>query len=137
MEKSKKLKGLAKDPLVRGLYRLVVLIFITVGVFGYGAKFGFDYAQPDEAIVKTFIKNTVTITWVFNEEDVQNALAEQKTSDGIPAVGKAFYNFYEDECTIWVLEPENPENHTYVQGHVGMEILGHEMLHCFRGGFHD
>jgi len=35
------------------------------------------------------------------------------------------------DCTIWAYEPRNRWDTVY------MENLGHEVLHCFRGSFHE
>lgn len=77
-------------------------------------------------------QNSVTIEWVSDPELVSTKL-QQEEGD---AVGLADIGLLHiKKCTIWALEPQNPS--ARVDDNERMHILGHEVLHCFRGRFHE
>ena len=102
-------------------YLILVLVFLSSAVL--------VSAQIVEPFVFTRHKERVTITWVSDPVMVQEAIDKwEKTNPGTDIIGLAKWSG--SRCTIYALEPkyEADEN---------MITLGHELLHCFRGSYHE
>ena len=76
-----------------------------------------------------FKSETVQINWVSETSEVNTKLVEYEEQTGQEIGGMADWTT-EKNCTIWAYEPRGEDDRKY------LEILGHEMLHCFRGHFH-
>lgn len=69
------------------------------------------------------------ISWVSNTSDVENAFSDHLMQTGTRVKGLSVWN--DNDCTIYAYEPKD------VNDFERMETLGHELLHCFRGSYHD
>lgn len=82
--------------------------------------------HPEESVGKT------TVIWVSDPVKVEKALREyeKETNKEINTiVGLA--EFTNKKCTIYAEAPKNMGDSE------AFETLGHEMLHCFSGSYHD
>lgn len=83
---------------------------------------------PKTEIIPTKDENQVTITWIKDKETVDLAIAEYEAEHDMQIRGYAeIWNGY---CNIYahdVTELYSTEADT----------LAHEVLHCFKGSFHD
>jgi len=71
------------------------------------------------------------VVWVSDPIEVGKKLRRYNEENDKRAIGLAQWDRYDAECTIWAYEPKNRYDSKY------MRILGHELLHCFRGRYHD
>lgn len=108
-------------------------------MFGW---FLFDYVHtvpvtepglvPEVGAGKTFVVGTNTVQWISDPEKVNEAFKLQEltepTPEGKERTGLSVYTGR--KCTIYAYEPSGAEDE------VRMYVLGHEMLHCFRGDYH-
>lgn len=72
---------------------------------------------------------TTAITLITDEKMVAAKLAEYNKGRDTEAYALAVYT--EKECTIYVAEPEGRNDIE------GLSTLGHEVLHCFKGCYHE
>lgn len=103
-------------------YVLLAFLFLTpiVGVYSYEAY------HPD------MDRKSSNITWVRDPELVDKKLRSIEKRDGDEVgsvVGLASWKG--GKCTIYALEPTGEDDHE------ALDTLGHEMLHCMRGKYHD
>lgn len=94
---------------------------ITNDVLGYG-----EYTPTKNTSV-------MTIRWIRDETKIKDALLEYSKEyplqEGMYYEGLAYWRG--NRCTVYSFEPlDNYDTHA-------MMVLGHEMLHCFRGAFHN
>lgn len=72
---------------------------------------------------------STAITLITDEKLVASKLAEY--NEGRDTVAYALAVYTEKECTIYVSEPEGRNDIE------GLSTLGHEVLHCFKGCYHE
>lgn len=70
------------------------------------------------------------ITWVTNPVLVKSELAKESKMMGKKLQGIADSNLQDDTCTIYVAIPKGKDDR------VALQMLGHEVLHCFSGAYH-
>lgn len=87
---------------------------------------------PEVGKGKTFMVGTNTVQWINNPEQIEAAFLEADktlpTPDGLTRTGLAIYNT--KECTVYAYEPADVNDRERIY------VLGHEILHCFRGDYH-
>lgn len=78
-------------------------------------------------------KRVSTITWVRDAGAVEAKFKEIDENYKGDLIGETvgYAEWRGNKCKIWALEPINEEDFG------AMANLGHEMLHCFRGDYHD
>ena len=77
-------------------------------------------------------RKSSTITWIRDPKIVNEKLtALDKKYGDIQGTTVGYAEWKSGKCKIWALEPINEYDRE------AMDTLGHEMLHCFRGDFHD
>lgn len=112
--------------------KIVFALGIFVGMVGFTTVSAYTITvtpipyHPEESVGKT------TVTWVSDPEKVERVLRkyEKETNKEIgTVVGLA--EFTHKRCTIYAVAPKNMGDSE------AFETLGHEMLHCFSGNFHD
>lgn len=106
---------------------LGIMLFRTFQILFFSSPIP---ADPDHYNYTINLDKT-EITWISDPIDVGKMLAEQSEKQGNSIIGVAEWNARESECTIWAYEPKNRYDSEY------MRTLGHEVLHCFRGSYHD
>ncbi len=93
----------------------------------------------------SMFKNFSEITWISDPLEVSDKLREHNVKKGKmdedgsypiggETIGLATFNYDNNKCTIWAYEPKGAET---IIDEKYMEILGHEVMHCFRGNFHE
>ena len=79
----------------------------------------------------TMNRKMVTITWVREPQQVDAVLRKFEKDNGLDAnVVAGLASFSGRRCTAHALEPDLTD--TYATW-----VFAHEMLHCFRGDYHD
>lgn len=104
-----------------------IVIVWTVGVLGP------MLFRTTELFGPTFIKDVATIEWISDPVKVSVELEEATqllSHEGDRVNGMAGRGLF-GTCTIWAYEPRGEHDSEY------MLILGHEMMHCFRGRYHE
>lgn len=79
---------------------------------------GHKLAERDKALGNIVDGDYVNGTWVAGTSEQLGIIVGADSSFG-------------SECTIWAYEPIDQYDYEYVA------ILGHEVLHCFWGSYHD
>lgn len=102
---------------------------LTINISSAEGEFIFasDLMQKEEVVSKMFT-DTSRVTWVSDYDEVQKAFDDYFINYGVRIKGLATYT--SEKCTIYAHEPE------YV-GDDRTRTLGHELLHCMRGAYHD
>ncbi len=82
---------------------------------------------------KEAVENSVVLIKWINEptlvqERLDRATIELAKDDG-EVIGLSSYGV--SDCTIWAYDPMETGNTKL------MEVLGHEVLHCYKGQYHD
>ena len=72
-----------------------------------------------------------TVTWVTDQEAIDKAFSEFELREGEELLGLATVGLEDGTCIIYAPLPRG-ENDSKA-----LDVLGHEMLHCFAGQFHD
>ena len=121
------------------LIDILVIVVILIGLFTIGYLIVVNkYAERYE---NTMFKGFSEIEWISDPIKVSDKLREiniewgllnsdGKYVNGKQAIGFATINSYNNKCTIWAYEPKGTKDEQH------MEILGHEVMHCFRGSYH-
>lgn len=78
-------------------------------------------------------KKVSTITWIREASAVEAKFQTVDAHYKGDLVGETvgYAEWRGNKCKIWALEPVGTEDYE------AMVTLGHEMLHCFRGDYHD
>lgn len=74
-------------------------------------------------------RKSSNITWIRDPELVEKKLRALEKKLGYEVVGNATWKG--GRCTIYALEPTSEYDSS------AMDTLGHEVLHCMRGDYHD
>lgn len=73
------------------------------------------------------------VTWVRDDGEIAKAFEEYTLKNPLPENSylAGLAHFSDDSCTIYAYEPINEHDIDL------LDTLGHELLHCFRGDWHD
>jgi len=93
----------------------------SILIFIIGITLGIIIARPSADIMQ--------LTWISDSTMVEDKFTSAELQLGFRPLGVA--NSREDGCTIWVHEPEG------IYDRRNLQILGHEVLHCYRGSYHE
>ena len=118
---SKKTKSTGFDTFGR-LALFTVIVFVAGAVFGIGQHL-FRYTLPDDT------DEAMSIIWVRDPIVLGKRLAKRELETGTKFNGIQTWDG--DDCVIWAYEPEDEYDQARVR------TLGHELLHCYKGNFHE
>ena len=117
---------------------VTVILFTGACILGYSMYPYINQATVPRELVpevgegKTFVVGTNTVRWITDPTSIQEAFNKANETEQAPSgmlrTGLAVYNT--KDCTIYAYEP------TDVNDRERMYVLGHELLHCFRGDYH-
>lgn len=114
--------------ILKSIFLNLLFIFIG-GIFFIGlfvsAKIIYNLRKEPES----WITDTATIHWVSDLKQVKDKLDEASRYSNAWVNGVMSGDA--DNCIIWAYEPRDKYDI-----HL-LNTLGHEVLHCFRGHFHD
>ena len=75
-------------------------------------------------------EETMTIRWVSDPTEVRAVLDKHNADNADKNMVMALSMSIGTSCVVYALEPEYENDRR-------MQILGHEVLHCFRGKLHE
>lgn len=78
----------------------------------------------------TKITDHSEITWVSDPGTLDSVFDEFESVNGEKVLGLSEPDITNNKCTVYAPMPNGKYNKT------GLEILGHEVLHCFAGQYH-
>lgn len=100
---------------------IILFGFGLTGVFGTMALYGFFFQPPGT--------RTAIIQWISDPAAVEAVWADW--GEGRRVSGLALIGPFQVVCNIYALDPKD------VKDRQKMATLGHEVLHCMKGKFHD
>ena len=111
------------------------IIFIAVVLTLVWSLSGFTTSAQTEGwwtqpFTFTTHKKSMSVTWVSDPETVRKAIEQYDKQNPGEGTTLAFAKWKGNRCTIYAYEPK-------MEGDENMVTLGHEMLHCFRGDYHE
>ena len=113
-------------------------------VFFFDTEYAREIKRESEInISQNYAKElkTLKIEWVYDKEEVKQFFDMNKNVDVYNEVIVGFANVREDKCIIYAYEPPNPINrridHETSRNKKKLQILGHELMHCFIEDLHN
>jgi len=109
-----------------------LLFCLIVGFSAIGIYKMIYEKDIEEKYLETEHLRVVIIEWISDPIKVGRAIekSNKRRDLGDPSWTEGLAQNNGKDCTIWAYEPSGTWERSY------MVILGHEMMHCFRGGFH-
>lgn len=135
------MKKIIVDRILPTLLFLWLVFTVVFGIISLLKFFLEDKKPTAEQFYPTYSKDIATIRWVSDPLEVSKKLTDEEIRYGyrgedgfrinsLGIGGHAEHSFFGD-CTVWAYEPRSEDDKEY------MRYLGHEMMHCFRGSFHE
>jgi hypothetical protein len=104
---------------------IVLIILLPVDVFSQ------EESPFDMFSVKKNLTKKTTITWEYVSSDINERCNEESRRLGLKG-----FTVKLDACAFWRKSLFGNTCHIITSEKVNMWIIGHEMRHCFQGGFH-
>ena len=96
----------------------MLLVILTVFFSAHAQAKGLEFTE---------MKTTMHITWVTDQKEINKATKKWMREYPEPITALALWDG--NNCTIYTKVPKHLDDKY-------MTLLGHEILHCFRGSFH-
>ena len=126
-----------------GLICMAVLMTFSLVIF-FDVENGREIKRESETRVGQYYAKelkTLKIEWVYDKETLKEFLNLNKNVDTVNEVIVGFANISEDKCVIYAYKPPDSINGRIdletPRNKIKLQILGHELMHCFMKDLHD